>query len=292
MELVEQAARLDPHYALVAYRRAECLVALQRTQEAAQQYRLARDQDGCRFRAPSSFREVVKQVVDEAQTGCYYVDVDAVFAELSEKAAPGYDFFFEHVHFNRDGHRETARAIARTICEKIQRTAWDPERAPSNEQMIQSIGLTTFDQLTALGYAAYLTHHAPFNAAPDADRQGDYLAQQVNINLGQLSPEDQEIFARLSAELRALDLINAIAAEKYRRGAYPEALQLFACAQHRRPWESTGYLGVAKCLLVTGQEQAARECLQQALKVAPDDEELQKIVKDLDLRLGLPGESD
>ena len=89
---------------------------------------------------------------DANRTKCYYLDLDDALVSLSERAAPGNDFFYEHVHFNFDGHREVARAIARSIIQQVEGQKWNEDLVPTNEEIVRATGLTTFDHLMALGY--------------------------------------------------------------------------------------------------------------------------------------------
>jgi len=79
---------IDDGYALIAYRRRSVWLKLEN------ENRLCRSTAGSRsgrlrFRAPSSFREIIRQVAtDPNRTKCYYLDLDAVLASLSERAAP------------------------------------------------------------------------------------------------------------------------------------------------------------------------------------------------------------
>jgi len=69
---------------------------------------------------PDSFRTIIRQVAaDDRRTNCQYLDLDETLATLSQRAAPGRDFFYEHVHFTFDGHREVARAIAQSIVRQV-----------------------------------------------------------------------------------------------------------------------------------------------------------------------------
>ena len=169
IRLVDQAAQLDPDFALVAYRRAECLAAAGNLAEARNEYQRARDLDGCRFRAPSAFRQIVQQVATApGRTDCHYLDVEQILDDLSLEAAPGNDFFLEHVHFNFDGHREVARAVAQTIVRQVLNLTWNDDRVPSDGQIAIQVGVTVFDTLEASGHAMTVLSTSPFKNAPDS----------------------------------------------------------------------------------------------------------------------------
>ncbi len=278
LTLLDQAAAIDAGYALIAYRRAACLAATGQRAEALEQYRRARDLDGCRFRAPSSFREIVRQVATDARPArCFFLDLDEELARRSQQGVPGHDLFCEHVHFTFDGHREVARAIARSIVEQVEGQTWQEDLVPTDDQVARASGLTTFDHLMALGYALRLVHEEPFHSAPDAQRQSTFLSEAIKRHLRTLPALDQITFAELGDELRRRDLVNGMASGLLERGETQRALDLFHTAQRRRPWEITSYVGIAKCRAALGQLDEASAALARALELAPEDLELQKI---------------
>jgi Tfp pilus assembly protein PilF/lysophospholipase L1-like esterase len=282
LKSVEEAAEIDDSYALVAYRRAQCLAAANKNQEALAQFELARDLDGCRFRAPGSFRNIVREVATSTdRKACFYLDLQPILVELSSKAAPGHDYFLEHVHLTFDGHCEVARAISRTIVQQVLGRTWEDEQDPSNEQMAQAVGLTTYDQIEAVAAALTILSNMPFKEAPDRDLQSQFLKTQFNNSVGSLAPQDQVMFAEINPQLRRMDMINVLASELIKRGNVQQALMMFRCAQLRRPWEITPYIGVAQCLMALGQRDEAIKSVEHALELAPRNTDLLQIHREL-----------
>ncbi len=278
LRVVEQAGELDPEYALVAYRRAECLTALGNPAEARVQYSLARDRDGCRFRAPSSFAQIVRQVATAAdRQNCHFLDLEQFLADRSQEAAPGRDFFLEHVHFNFEGHQVVAQAVAQAIMQQVLGLEWHAERVPSHEQIASDVGLTVFDSLEAVGHAMTVLCTPPFRDAPDSEQNVDFLNELVRGYCRGMPPADQILYAELEPGLRQLDMINALAARYLQRGEDERALEMFRCAQRRRPWEITPYVGLAKSLMSLGRAADALISIDQALQLAPENAELREI---------------
>jgi tetratricopeptide (TPR) repeat protein len=212
---------------------------------------------------------------------CVHLDIEEVLLGLTPKAAPGDDFFMEHVHFTFAGHREVARALARTIVAKVLHGTWDPARQPSDDKMAHLCGITTYDHINALNFAMTIVFEPPFNTAPDHQKQFDILNSRFKDYVGTLPSEDQLMFADLDMALRLVDMINGLAAALVKRGELERALELFQTAQRRRPWEITAYVGAAKCLTVLKRPQEALACLDQALALAPHDPDLLQIRSDL-----------
>ena len=89
------------------------------------------------------------------------------------------------------------------------------------------------------------------------------------------------MYAEMDPGLRQTDMINALAAEYLQRDQNEQALRMFQCARLRRPWETTAYVGLAKCLMALGQPNKALESMNQALRIAPRDAELLEIRRTL-----------
>lgn len=282
LEKLTQATAVDDGSALLAFRRAQCLAATGDRAEALQWFRRARDLDGCRFRAPSSLRDTTREVAtDPRRTRCVHLDIEEVLLGVTQKAAPGNDYFMEHVHFTFAGHREVARAVARTISQEVLHGTWDPARQPSDEEMARLCGITTYDHINALYFAMTIVFEPPFNTAPDHQRQFDFLNSCFKDYVRTLTYDDQMMFKDLDLQLRQVDMINGLAAALMKRGELERALEMFRTAQRRRPWEITAYIGAAKCLSELKRPQEALASIEQALALAPRDADLLQIRADL-----------
>lgn len=282
LQKLTQATAVDDGSAILAFRRAQCLAATQDREQALAWFRHARDLDGCRFRAPSLLRDTTREVAtDPRRTRCIHLDIEEVLAGLTQKAAPGNDFFTEHVHFTFAGHREVARALAHTILADVLHGTWDPARQPSDDEMAQLCGVTVYDHINAIYYAMTIVYEPPFNRAPDHQQQFDFLDSSFKDYVRTLSYDDQMMFKDLDLGLRQVDMINGLAAALVKRGELERALEMFRTAQRRRPWEITAYIGAAKCLTDLHRPQEALASIDQALALAPRDADLLQIRADL-----------
>jgi hypothetical protein len=97
---VDEAWGIDDGHALLAHRRAQCLEALDRWDDARALYRRACDLDAARFRAPGSFAGIVEEVAADAKSDLvHYLDTAGAFARLAPHGISGNESFLEHVHF-------------------------------------------------------------------------------------------------------------------------------------------------------------------------------------------------
>lgn len=259
MREIEQAERLDPTFALITYRKAQCLDALQRFEEARACYSAARDLDACRFRASSKFRDIVREVASSAaESGVCFVDLVQSFSETQPQRAPGREFFFEHVHLTLEGHWLVAQTIARRIVEDIQGQEWNQQALPSVEDRDEWLGLIPLDELSATILSSFIVQTPPLDKAADAKEQLRVLEARIQKLTKQISPTELGQFYALDHQTKVDDLVHGMGQLKLDRGDTEGALQLFERAQRRRPWMPHSHLYAAICHHLLGDDQKAR----------------------------------
>ena len=108
-----EAVALDPRNPLGHYDLARALEAAGRVEEAAAEYRCARDEDVCTLRAPTDFARIVLEVGRDTDTPV--VDYVSFLSEeaIRRTGAPlvGDEFFLDHVHPTIEGHRLLAELL-------------------------------------------------------------------------------------------------------------------------------------------------------------------------------------
>lgn len=281
-QAVDAAEALDDRHALVAYRTAQVLEAEGKLDEADQAYRRARDLDGCRFRAPSSFAGIVKEVVAATNWDfCYFLDLEKHLDGLTPRAAPGDEFFMEHVHFGADGQQAVARLLARAVMERHLRKPWKSDRELDPAQLEQRAGVTPFDHLMATSLMYAIAQNYPLKDAADSDLQVQALDDQLRIRLEALPPAEQQSFAQVDQTLAQSLLVSAVAVRLIEFAQYQRALELFQIAQRRRPWLIEPYVGASKCYAALQNREQALQEIQAAMKLAPKDAELNQIYMSL-----------
>jgi tetratricopeptide (TPR) repeat protein len=141
-----QAARIDPDYAEMAFRRARCALAQDQAPAARADAQLACDLDSLRFRADSRLNQIIRQTA--AAQGARLIDAEQELARRSSGGAPGQDLFYDHVHLNFSGNYalaallvpEVERALFGKAGESPQSTVKSMERSdiPSHRDSPQS----------------------------------------------------------------------------------------------------------------------------------------------------------
>jgi tetratricopeptide (TPR) repeat protein len=256
-----EAARIAPDDPLVVYRTAQCLEGLGRNRDAAEKYVLAADLDGCRFRAASSFLNLIRDVAQEAGPSVHFCDVEAELRSRSEFPAPGADFFLEHVHFNFEGNWQVACILGRNIVEDVLGGAWQTERAPDAATRNELLGVTQLDHLAAdsmvlIGFNAW-----PFNLSPARIEEIQALKGTMGERFAALDPAEREIFAGLSMDAMHQHLQLAMGDGWLAIGNAERALAAYQRHIERRPWEVFGYQRAATALESLGRRAEANKML-------------------------------
>jgi len=145
-----QAASIDDQWADLHYRLGRCLLALEKFDDAREEFILARDLDALQFRADSRINAIIREVAAGAD-GVRLVDAERAFAEskLTPHHLPGTELFYEHVHMNFEGNYLLAKTIFREVEQAL--PEWILQRrggglAPSIDQMADELALTGLDR--------------------------------------------------------------------------------------------------------------------------------------------------
>jgi len=263
-ELLKQANAEYPHSAFLRYRMAQCLENLDELEEAAQAYSDARDLDPCRYRAPSSFGDTLRQAASESSGGVFFLDLVPVFSRHSKYAAPGSDLFLEHVHFTIDGHWLVAKSIAHKIVEDVCGEDWDESRLPSEKERDDWLGLIPEDHLVASILAFFASQTAPFDEAIDTKKHSALLAEKINQITESLPDQDARVFMSLDNNVKMKDLVDGLGRAWLTLGEHERALEMFKRSTRRRPWMPNGHVFSAICYHLLGKESEALKCLEES----------------------------
>jgi tetratricopeptide (TPR) repeat protein len=123
-----QAAQLDPTFAELHFRWAQCLLAETNLTAAREHFQQACDVDALPFRADTRINGAIRSLATNLTRGAViFCDAEAALLAASTNGIAGDESFFEHVHFNFDGNYRLARvwaeSIARALPEAGQRNA-------------------------------------------------------------------------------------------------------------------------------------------------------------------------
>lgn len=231
------AEQIEPDHAQLSYRKAQCLELLGRDTEAFAAYEKARDEDACRFRAPSVFAEIVEDVAGTSENTSF-LDIAELVHQESSQAAPGSDYFFEHVHYTFDGHLSLGRFFARFIQEQILGRPWLPEAAPADVEMVAALGVVPEDHLAACSSIMKVLETGPLESALDSDQHKQVVVDQITQLYYELDAPRREAFAEVPMASMATNLIEVLAVIHRHRGN-AELSELFSeLAKIRRPWNN------------------------------------------------------
>ncbi|HUG66761.1 MAG TPA: hypothetical protein VMM76_03350 [Pirellulaceae bacterium] len=279
LQTLTEARRVDPTHPLLAYRQAQCFELLERRAEAAEGYALAADLDGCRFRAPSSFASIVREVAEREPAGVYFCDVAGQFKNVSRFPAPGSDLFLEHVHYNLNGHWQAARFLAECIVEKVLGSAWDVERFPNDQRRDKLLQVTPFDHLVADAQTVGILGVWPLSLSPDRSREVKLVQDRWRSTYAALPQLDQELFTAQTLESMTQNALVVMGHAYLSVGRENMALASFQRQMLRRPWDVSGYVGAVMSFRALGKLSEAQEVLNRLREIAPNAPQLQELSK-------------
>lgn len=151
--LFERTARIDPDYAELQFRWAQCLLNGTNTGTAKERFQMACDVDALPFRADSRVNQIIRSIASErASDNLVLCDAEAALAAAAVDGIAGDESFFEHVHFNFDGNYRLAKVwaehIERLLPGDISRSAtagW-----ASQDFCEREIGLSDWNRLSVI----------------------------------------------------------------------------------------------------------------------------------------------
>jgi len=113
LQLLEQAAAIDPRHAMVCYLAGKCYQRMGRTTDARRWFERARREDVCPLRILEPMAQAIAATAGRYETG--YVDVERLFEEHSNDGIVGDDWLVDHVHPTVGGHRLIAVALLEVL---------------------------------------------------------------------------------------------------------------------------------------------------------------------------------
>jgi tetratricopeptide (TPR) repeat protein len=242
----EAAAKIDDRFADLAFRRGRCLAALGQSTEARDQFVLARDLDGLRFRADSKLNAIIRAVAAEQEAaGVRLADAEQSLAKsgLAVGGISGEALFYEHVHFTFDGNYLLARTLLEEVEAAVPRLAASRKQEPilSRDQCAESLALSPCDECQMADSMTQMTSRPPFTAQLDhAVRQASALERM------------EELRRRSSTKI-----------------AVQAACALDKAALEKTPDDCYLHYRLGKLLLANGQPEAAIEHLRIVRKKWP-----------------------
>jgi tetratricopeptide (TPR) repeat protein len=271
LEHLKTAKAISGDSSLLFFRMGQCLEGLERFDESREAFELARDIDGCRFRAPSSFGGIVRDVATQAdQSQVFFVDTAERLATEVGPRALSSEIFLEHVHYNLVGHRRLATMLGRFVQTDVLRREWDAAKNPVDSELDALLGLLQEDRIAGLSQALRVMNVFPMNETFDAPVHRQELISKIKRELGVLDEARQQVFADVSLDDMSMRLAEALGDHYFSKGDFTRELIYRRCDLIRRPWNADVHFRAARCLADGEGEQteAIRQC-RRALALHP-----------------------
>ena len=134
-----------------------------RFDDASKEYREARDLDGLRFRAPSDFNRIIREVASHWKSPV--AEAESLVIRASNHGIIGEQFMLEHVHLNIDGYFLLAKAFTSALSRigvPAPAGSWHWELDKSDSEYRSRVAVTSFDSVAAAMRLHVLIHSWPF----------------------------------------------------------------------------------------------------------------------------------
>ncbi len=276
-----------PEDAILQFRLAQCLELTGDNAGAQRSYELARDLDQCRYRAPSTYRDALREIASQSSIQAAYLDLEPIFCAQSVHGIPGDELFLEHVHFTFAGHWLMAQAISQQLVEETLGRTWDASRVPSDAERDEWLGLVPEDHLVALYLASFIGEELPFSQSLDAKDHAVALKSKIAALEQSLDPERLQRFHSLPNPVKTDDLIDGLGRMHLGLNDPQSAFDLFQRSTRRRPWMPNGYVFCAVAAQMQGHLTQSRDSLLQSTqtvipetpRLLSDRERLERILR-------------
>jgi len=255
---VSRAARIleafhlaNPTHPLVAYRYAQALERSGDFSRARELFQEALENDGCRFRAPREFREIVLNDLagndlagndlagkdsgapDAARIAT--LDLYPLLGGAERCGVPGRKSLVEHVHLTWEGNEAVGRGIARRVCESWGRQ-WEESREPTRADLFERLGTQPEDLLAAFVLSSAVYQRHPFRDGADAERLGKRLAEDAAAVYSALSPRRKALIDQVPTSVMSSDLLGGLLSLAHGPDDAELRMAFLKAGLRRRPW--------------------------------------------------------
>ncbi len=286
-----------------AYVRAGLLASQGRTDETLRAYQHARDLDQLRFRAPTSFNDIIRERA--SANGAVVVEVENDFRRVSPDGVIGHELITEHLHPNAEGYFIIGNAFHQSLVDTG--LLGEGFASVDTEQARQEMPLSAVDRLFGEYKLMRLMADWPFvetrrePALPPPRGNEAVLARELyeqKIDWLTAHRRLRDFYRRSHNEreyLRvALILADAFpfsAEDQYdaavalaAAGRPVQAVRYFYQAAAVRPEHLPTWLSLGDAGARSGLSQHARRAYKRALEIAPDDARARAGLAELDRR--------
>jgi tetratricopeptide (TPR) repeat protein len=229
------------------------------TEATVRQFKLARDLDALRFRAPSEFNSILHSVA--LRTRAHVAEVEQLIEAKSKYGIIGNQFLLEHVHMNVDGYSLTAKAFVQAMAEDdivAPRQQWRWDRDKSDARYRAEVGVTPLDSVMAAIRLWVLMQSWPFT--------------NTGVSVHEYHPQTamEEIAKACLVKELTWEKAHVQMADVYTKEGKPEqaAQEYFALAK-ATPYNVSPLLRLGRLLLSAGKWAEAQAAFDRSLKIGP-----------------------
>lgn len=160
----------------------------------------ALDHDTLRFRADSRINGIVRELAASADPAkLSFVDSDRVFKTRSEPFSPGWDLFYEHVHYNFQGDYVLAREFAGAILAQL---GVKPDALLPRAEIASRVGYPSNMTIKVLDRLLGMVQAPPFTGQSNQEALVNLIRAQMNDVESELGTVPEQI-ARREAVLQS-----------------------------------------------------------------------------------------
>ncbi len=279
IEWFRQAEQIDPQFAELHFRWAQCSLALSREEEARQHFTLARDCDALWFRADSRLNGLIRKAATGRQAeGIYLADAQSALAQQSPHGVAGEELFYEHVHLNFEGNYALARALVEQVEQAMPAAAARRGNSPrtwlSAAECAQRLAWAEWNRYEAKANILMRLNDAPFTLQMNHAEQCLQLQRELEPLRFALSPEALRLAARACEQARAMApedwvLDELLAQALAKLGDLPTASAAWQRVLQRLPHHEQAHLQRGMLLTQTGRYDEGIQEFEMALKLEP-----------------------
>lgn len=246
-------ASAETLHAGLAFRRAGLEASRGDWNAADAWYRRARDLDGVRFRAPSSFNDILRSYA--GREGIVVADAESLMMHRAPHGIIGKEFLLEHVHPNLQGYGVIADAVEPAVLAVLSSKGQPAGRlAPMNVRPT----VTRVDSHVAAFRIQILVNSWPFTTK--------------GLTLADLKPStwEEELALQFLREELTWEALHVRAAERYERdGRLRDAADEYLALMAATPYNVSPYLRLGAVLQKSGDLDGARTIFHRSMSVEP-----------------------
>ncbi len=280
LEAYKQASAIDPQYAELHFRAARCQLALTNSNEALNEFELARDDDTLAFRADSRINQIIKDSAERpANKGVYLMDAARMLAENSPAEIPGNELFYEHVHLNFAGNYLLGLAFAGQVVKVLPKSilAQGKSKWASAELCDERLSVSPWDRFRVWQENYSRVSEPPFtDQLNDVPRAKFYMAKLKELN-SEMTEDAREQSRATYIEALKLAPDDYMLRENFAQfldqtGDWDEAVRQEQLASKLLPQSPTAYYRTGELLIREGRTGDAAVCFSRALAMRGDYE--------------------